>query len=312
MAGFTNYAYRRALRELGGAGLLCTEMISAESLLRRGQGLKSAGHRLWGVRDEPRPLAVQIWDNDEEALAEAARRLAGEWGFSLVDLNFGCPVPRVTRAESGSWLLDDPARIGRLVERVVRACAPTPVTAKIRLGYRRGKITAPEVARAVEDAGAAGLTVHGRIAQDYYRHPADWDAIAQVKTCLRRMPLIGNGDLDSAEKVVTAFRRYGVDGVMIGRAGLKEPWLFRQAASALRGEAPPAEPSLEQQRRMLLRHHQWFVERLGDQRGTIVMRRHACLYASGRRGAPLFRRHIGQCSSTTQFVETVERFFPPE
>ena len=160
--------------------------------------------------------------------------------MSLVDLNFGCPVRRVTeRAGSGSYLLKHPERMRTIIERVVAACAPTPVTAKIRLGTMPGEINATEVAQVVEEAGAAALTVHGRTAADMFRGHADWEQIAAIKPYLKRIPLIGNGDLDTPQKVVDVFRRYEVDGVMIARASLGRPWLFRQAAAALRGEPIP-------------------------------------------------------------------------
>jgi tRNA-dihydrouridine synthase B len=308
MAGFSNFAYRRIVREFGGAGLLYTEMIPAEGFLHMVGGVKGAPERLWGVISEPRPLGVQIWDNDPEVLAEVGRRMAFECRVSVVDLNFGCPVPRVTRAESGSYLLDDPPRVGRIVERVVRACAPVPVTAKVRLGCRRDRITIFEVARAVEEAGAKALTVHGRVAEQYFKGSADWEIIGELKPRLR-IPLIGNGDLDTPAKVVSAFARYGVDGVMLGRAALNRPWLLRDAAAALRGESVPPEPPVQAQRELLLRHHAWIAEHFGEERGTILMRRYACCYAHGRRGAGAFRRHVGFCRTTAEFREVVARYF---
>jgi len=310
MAGFTNFAFRRIVRELGGAGLLYTEMISAEGFVHMVGGVKGSPERLWGVADEPRPLGVQLWDNDPETLACVGRRLVDDYRVSVVDLNFGCPVPRVTEAQSGSYLLDEPARVGRIVERVVRACAPVPVTAKVRLGCKRSRITVFEVAQALRDAGAAGMTLHGRVAEDYFRGAADWEIIGELKAKMGVFPIVGNGDLDSAQKVVAAFARYGVDGVMIGRAGLTHPWLFRQAAAALRGEEPPMEPSLDEQRAMLLRHHAWIVERFGEPLGNILMRRYACTYATGRRGAREFRGLVTKCSTTAEFKRIVEECFP--
>ncbi|MCW8131605.1 MAG: tRNA-dihydrouridine synthase [Planctomycetota bacterium] len=310
MAGFTNYAFRRIVREFGGAGLQATEMISAEGFVRMVGGVKGSPDRLWGVRDEPRPLAVQMWDNDEETLAEVGRRLAFEYGVSVVDLNFGCPVKKITEAHSGSYLLTEPARVHAIVARVVKACAPTPVTAKIRLGCKRGCITGLDVARAVEEAGAAALTVHGRVAEDFFKGSADWERIAEIKAHTKKMPVIGNGDLDSAEKVVEAFARYGVDGVMIARAGLTKPWLFREAAAALKGEPLPPPPTLREQKDLLLRHHAEIVERFGEERGNVLMRRYACTYAQGRSGAREFRSHAARCRTTREFVDLVERFFP--
>jgi len=216
----------------------------------------------------------------------------------------------VEKAHSGSYLLRHPDRIEAIVERVVRACAPTPVTAKIRLGPGRDNINAADVARSVESAGAAALTVHGRTAADLFSGRADWDRISKIKPHLRRIPLIGNGDIDSAEKVVGTLRRYAVDGVMIGRASLGRPWLFSQAQAALRGDPIPPDPTLQQQRDCLLRHFDLVVQRFGEQKGVLLMRRYACRYAQGFRGARRFRTRAARVRSTTEFREVVEQFFP--
>src|SRR4029077_14309901 len=163
MAGVTNYAYRQIVRQFGGAGLQATEMVHAKGFLWLEEHEDELPDRLWGVLDEPRPLAVQIWDNDPATLAAVGAKLAHEFRVSVVDINFGCPVRQVTeKAHSGSYLLRFPDRIGAIVERVVAACAPVPVTAKIRLGCTRDAINAIEVAQVIEQAGAAALTVHGR------------------------------------------------------------------------------------------------------------------------------------------------------
>lgn len=311
MAGFTNYAFRQIVREYGGAGLQATEMISARGFSWLEGNQSEPPKRLWGVKDEPRPLAVQIWDNDPETLAQVGARLAHEYQVSVVDINFGCPVRQVTeKAQSGSYLLSTPDRMGTIIERVVSACAPTPVTAKIRLGCTPDKINAIEIAQVVETAGAAALTVHGRTAQDFFRGSADWDRISEIKSHLKHIPLIGNGDLDSPEKVVEAFQHYDVDGVMIARAALGRPWLFRQVQAALCGEPIPPDPTLEQQRECLLRHYRLIVQRFGEERGTILMRKYACCYAQGCRGARQFRTHVATASTLGEFTEIVERFFP--
>jgi tRNA-dihydrouridine synthase B len=272
-----------------------------------------APDRLWGVADEPRPLAVQMWDNDPETLAAVGQRLAQEYKVSVVDINFGCPVKDVSqRAHSGSYLLRDPERVGRIVERVVQACHPTPVTAKIRLGCTRDKITAIEIATTVEAAGAAALTVHGRTAQDFFTGHADWNRIASIKPHLKRIPLIGNGDLNSPQAVLHAFENYGVDGVMIARAALNKPWLFRQCAAALRGEPIPPSPTLEEERQLLQHHYQLVCDRFGPERGTVLMRKFACCYAQGRAGARDFRASVARVSQPAEFLDAVERFFPRE
>jgi tRNA-dihydrouridine synthase B len=313
MAGFTNYVYRQIVREYGGVGLQATEMISAEGFLHQVGGLKGCVERLWGVKDESRPLAVQMWDNDPVTLAEVGKKLAFEYGVSVVDLNFGCPVKKVSeKAQSGSYLLKNPARVGEIVSSVVKACSPIPVTAKIRLGCTRNNMTAKEVARAVEDAGAAAMTVHGRVAEDFFSGSADWERIAEIKSVVTKMPIIGNGDLNCASKVVTAFQKYGVDGVMIGRAALGRPWLFKQAAQALRGEPVMPDPSLTEQAELLLRHQRKIVERFGEERGNILMRKYACCYAQGRTGAREFRGLASRCCSSADFERIVREHFPKD
>jgi tRNA-dihydrouridine synthase B len=314
MAGFTNYAFRQMVRSYGGVGLQATEMISARGVVfggRLGRWPSALPERLWGVLDEPRPLAVQIWDNDPATLAAVGAKLAHELGVSVVDINLGCPVKRVTaEAHSGSYLLSQPQRVGQIVSQVVAACAPTPVTAKIRLGCCRNSINAIEVAQVIEEAGAAALTVHGRTAQDMFRGQACWERIASIKPYLKRMPLIGNGDLDSPPKIVRAFRDFPVDGVMIARACLGRPWLFAQVRSALMGWPVPPDPTLAEQRDCMERHFDLLLQRFGETKASVLMRKFACTYAAGCPGARDFRRYVAQVVSRQEFREIVERYFP--
>ena len=166
------------------------------------------------------------------------------------------------------------------------------------------------MAQAIEDAGAAAITIHGRTAAEYFRGHADWDQIARVKTRLRRIPLIGNGDLTTVDAVVNALRRYGVDGVMIGRGGLGHPWLFSQAAAALAGRPIPADPDLGQQRELLLEHHRLLSVRFGEEQATVLMRKFACCYAHSVPGARAFRGHAAQAGTFAEFVEAATRWFP--
>ena len=311
MAGFTNYAFRQIVREFGGAGLLATEMVNARGFVWLDEQTAEHPDRLWGVKNEPRPLAVQIWDNEPATLAKVGARLVSDYQVSVVDINFGCPVRQVTqKAHSGSYLLSQPERMGRIIEQVVAACTPTPVTAKIRLGCTREKINAIEIAQVVEGAGAAALTVHGRTAADMFRGSADWDRIAAIKPYLHRIPLIGNGDLNSAQSVVNAFRNYDVDGVMIARASLNKPWLFAQAAAALRGEPVPPDPTLAEERELLLHHFDLVRQRFGDVKAAVLMRKYACCYAQGRPGAREFRKRVATIESPQAFYEVVENYFP--
>ena len=311
MAGFTNYAFRQIVREFGGAGLLATEMVNARGFVWLDEHEAEHPDRLWGVAEEPRPLAVQIWDNQPETMAKVANRLVNQYQVSVVDINFGCPVRQVTeKAHSGSYLLKHPERMGSIIESVVAAAGTTPVTAKIRLGCTRDQINAIDVAQVVEGAGAAALTVHGRTAADMFRGSADWDRIATIKPHLQRIPLIGNGDLDTPQKVVDAFRNYDVDGIMIARASLGKPWLFQQAACALRGEPIPPDPTLDEERDLLLHHYRLVCARFGTEQGTMLMRKFACCYAQGRRGAREFRKRVVRVSTVAEFQHVVDQFFP--
>lgn len=311
MAGYTNYAFRQIVREFGGAGLQATEMVSARGFAWLEEHQAEHPDRLWGVKEEARPLAVQMWDNDPDTLAKVGSRLAHEYQVSVVDLNFGCPVKDVTeRAHSGSYLLKFPDRVGEIVERVVQACAPTPVTAKIRLGCTRDAPMAQAVARRVEEAGAAALTVHGRFASEFFKGTADWEQIAAIQDVLHKIPLIGNGDIDAPEKAVRALRDYGVDGVMIARACLGKPWLFAQCAAAVRGEPVPPDPSLAEQKALLLRHYELVCARFGEDRGTFLMRKFATNYAQGKAGARHFRTALGTIRTREDFLQALERHFP--
>ena len=311
MAGFTNAAFRQILREYGGAGLIATEMVNARGFAWMDEHAAEHPDRLWGVADEARPLAVQIWDNDPATMAKVGRRLVDDYQVSVVDINFGCPVRQVTeKAHSGSYLLRTPGRMFDIISQLVKACAPTPVTAKIRLGCSPETVNCNEVAKVVEEAGASALTVHGRTAKDMFRGHADWDRISEIKQHLRNIPLIGNGDLDSAEKVVHAFRHYDVDGVMIARACLGRPWLFAQAAAALRGDPIPPEPNLAQQRECMLHHYDLVKDRFGEEKGTVLMRKYACCYAQGKYGARHFRSRIAQVGSAEEFYQVVDEYFP--
>ena len=313
MAGYTNFAYRQVVREFGGAGLLATEMIAARSAIWLETARGEHPDRLWGIRDEPRPLAVQMWDNDPDNLAAVGRRLAHDFRVSVVDLNFGCPVRQVTeKAHSGSWLLRDPERVAAIVRRVVDACGDVPVTAKIRLGCSDTCRTAIEVAQRIEEAGAACLTVHGRVAADFFNGQADWEAIAAVKRSVSRLPVVGNGDIDSAETAVRRLRESGVDGVMIAREALARPWIFAQAAALLRGEPLPADPSLDEQREIVLHHHDLVCRRFGVERGTLLMRKFACVYAQGIPGAREFRGRVSRVITREEFVDVVRDHFPRE
>lgn len=313
MAGFTNFAYREILRSFGGPGLITTEMVSARSFVYLERAGEDHPDRLWGVRDEPRPLSVQIWDNDPDTLAAFGKKLAEDYRVSVVDLNFGCPAKAIAqRVESGSYLLKDPERLGAIVENVVKACGKVPVTAKIRLGWTKDTINAVDIAQAVESAGGAALTVHGRTAKDMYSGNADWDEIAKIKPHLKKIPLIGNGDINSVETALHRLKNYPVDGIMIGRAGLVKPWMFRQISQALTGNPVDPEPTMFEQCELLLRHFDLLLKRFGPQIAVVLMQKYACNYSHGKPGARMFRSLICSSKTVENFLEIVREHFPVE
>jgi len=309
MAGFTNIAHRELLRFLGGVDLIATEMVSARSFIELDKRNLEHPTRLWGVHEERRPLSVQIWDNDPDSLSEFARRLAFDFQVSVIDLNFGCPAKQIAgRSASGSYLLQFPERIGDIVQRVALAAAPVPVTAKIRLGQTRDTINAVDIAQAVEAAGGAALTVHGRTAAEMYLGIADWNEIAKIKPKLRDIPLIGNGDIRTVNDALFRLRNFPVDGIMIGRGGIARPWLFRQIDQALRGEPIDLEPTAPELRELIRRHYELMERRFDDHLATVMMRKYACRYSIGRSGARMFRNAICSASDKMEFFRILDEF----
>ena len=315
MAGYTNYAYRELLRMFGGVDIIFTEMISARSFAElEARGLEPPS-RLWGIREEARPLSVQIWDNDPDTLAHFAHRLASDFNVSNIDLNFGCPAKQIAgKSASGAYLLQFPERIGDIVQKVVDAAkAPNgtalPVTAKIRLGRTRDTINAIDVAQAVESAGAAGITIHGRTAADMYRGEANWEEIAKVKPKLRTIPLIGNGDIKTVEDAMFRIRNSPVDGIMIGRGGIAKPWLFRQIAQTLRGEPADIEPSGQQISEMINQHFVVLQRQFSEQAALTLIGKTVCHYATSKPGARKFRNDVCTARDAETFFRAVQEFF---
>jgi tRNA-dihydrouridine synthase B len=293
------------VREFGGCGLIYTEMVSASGWIDG----RIPPDRLQGVDGEPRPLGVQLWDREEHTIEEAARRLA-DLDISVIDLNFGCPKKRIMGTHAaGATLLRDPATVGRLVAAAVRGAGRVPVTAKIRLGPSLTARTAPDVARCAAANGAAAITVHGRTADDNYGIPCNRALIAEVVQAVP-VPVIANGDVSDAASAVATMRDTGAAGVMVARGALTRPWVFREIAAALRGEAIPPPPSLVEQRALLLRHHAAMCEREGDYWGTVAMRKFAVRYLTGIPGSREFRDRITRAESAADFRAIVDRFFP--
>ncbi len=305
VAGFTDFIFRSIVRELGGCGLIYTEMVSAGGWVDG----RIEPRRLRGVEDEPRPLGVQLWDREEAPIEEAARRLV-DLDISVVDLNFGCPKRRIMgRHAAGAQLLRDPRTVGRLVAAAVRGAGTTPVTAKVRLGASIAKRTAADVARAAADNGASAVTVHGRTADQGYGTPSHRQHIAEVVEAVD-IPVIANGDVTDAASALRTVRETGAAGVMVARAALQKPWVFSQISAAFCGAAVPPEPSLREQRELLLRHHAAVVGREGDPHGTVVMRKFACRYLGGQPGARTFRSHVSRAADSADFRRIVAEHFP--
>jgi tRNA-dihydrouridine synthase B len=305
IAGFTDQIFRGIVRELGGCGLIYTEMVSASGWIDG----RIPPERLHGVEREPRPLGVQLWDREEYTIEEAARRLA-DLEVSVIDLNFGCPKKRIMGTHAaGATLMRDPATVGRLVAAAVRGAGRVPVTAKMRLGPSLTARTAPAVARSAEANGAAAITVHGRTADDSYGTPCNLDMIAEVVQAVS-VPVIANGDVLDAASAVATLRRTGAAGVMVARGALTRPWVFREIAAALRGEPIPPPPRLDEQRALLLRHHAALAAQEGDHWGTVAMRKFAVRYLHGIPGSREFRDQITRAENGAQFHAIVERFLP--
>jgi len=306
IAGFTDAIFRHIVRDLGGCGLIFTEMVGAGTWM---QSPRERPERIEGIEDEARPLGVQLWDRDPEMLRAAASELAA-LEVSVIDLNFGCPKKRIMgKHAAGAALLRDPQTVGRLVRAAVRGAGAVPVTAKIRLGPSLAAATAVDVARRAADNGAAAITVHGRTADQNYDVPCYLDKIAEVVQAVS-VPVIANGDVRDAVSAVHTLRTTGAAGVMVARGALTRPWVFREITAALRGEPLPAAPTSADQKALLLKHHAAMVDRYGDPWGTIFMRKFACRYLQGRPGIRPFRDAITRAGDRAEFLGVVDRHFP--
>ncbi len=254
IAGHCDLPFRILCREQGGVGLASTDLLNARAILK--SSAKTLD--LASTNGLDQPCGMQLYGNSEDPLPEAAV-WAIDHGARLIDINMGCPVDKVAKKNGGSLLLCDVGSTVRLTERIVHAVEKhsngrVPVTAKMRLGWDPDHVVAPTLARALEEIGVAAVTVHGRYTVQFFSGEADWNRIGDVVAAVRRIPVIGNGDINSAEIARDRLRQSGCSGVMVGRAALRTPWLFRQAAWLLeRGESLP-EPSLNAKFRMILRH----------------------------------------------------------
>ncbi len=289
MAGVTDAPFRKIAREFG-AGLACTEMISSEALVRQHRETS----RLMDLRWDERPVSVQLMGGDPQVMAQAAR-LAEAAGADIVDINMGCPVPKVVKTSGGSSLLRDPDRACRVAEAVVAAVS-VPVTVKIRLGWDFATRNYLEMATRLEATGIEGLAVHGRTRSQRYDPSADWIAIAQVKAAVK-IPVAGSGDLRSSDDAVRRIRQSGVDAVMLGRGILGNLWLVRQTVARLTtGETIPALSWIEQIE-LVRRHCDLVLDYYGAERGPRLLRKFIAWGLRGFRGAARLRTMVQSVAS---------------
>jgi nifR3 family TIM-barrel protein len=300
LSGISNLPFRLLAKEQG-CGLVCTEMVSAEGLVRN----RRATEGLMRSRPEERPLVVQIFGNRPEALAGAAR-IVEEVGAEIVDINMGCPVRKVVNGGSGAALMKDPRRAGQIMEAVRRAVS-IPVTVKIRTGWEEKNRNFLEIGRIAEDCGIDALTLHGRTRAQGYGSKADWQAIAEAKGHLR-VPVIGSGDLNSPEAVSRFFSLTGADGAMVGRAALGNPWIFRSILQFYRGE-PQTGPSLEEKEGAILRHLRMIVDIRGEKSGVLEFRKHLLWYIRGLRGSSEFRARVSGWTTHSEVEAKIREYF---
>jgi nifR3 family TIM-barrel protein len=289
MAGVTTRPFRMIALSLG-SGLAWTEMISAEGLVRGDRKTQSILPR----GDEGGVVAVQIFGQRPEVLRDAAL-IASESPASLLDVNMGCPVRKIVKGGSGAALLREPAKVGRIVELICRAVSK-PVTIKIRSGWDEQSINAVEVAEVARKSGAAAVVVHGRTARQGFAGRADWSVVAAVARS-SAVPVVGSGDLKGAEDVERALKESGCAAVMIGRAALGRPWIFREIEAARENRPPPLFSSREAGK-LMLRHMDLNLEEFGERRGLILMRRPLSWYSRGLPGAGEFRRMVNSLEDT--------------
>lgn len=296
MAGVTDLAFRAICRELG-AGYTISEMVSAKALCY--QDKKTIP--LLKLGEGEHPAAVQIFGSDEDCMEKAAALALEYSGADILDINMGCPVPKVCNNGDGSGLARDPEKAARIAAAVVRGASGTPVTAKIRLGWDKGHINCIELAKRLEDAGVSAIAVHGRTKTQMYSGVADWNAIREVREAVS-VPVIANGDVFSPKDAVDILRRTGCEMLMIGRGCFGNPWLFQQCAAALRGEPIPPRPPLAERCDTVVRQIELAAQHKGEHIACLEARKHYAWYLKGVPYAGYYKEQI--CK-----VETLEQIY---
>ena len=302
MAGVTDSVFRRLCKEQG-ADVLVTEFVSADGILHRNEHTR----QMLDFREEERPIGVQLFGADPYRMAEAAKSVMDWVEPDFIDLNFGCPVNKVVSKHGGSALLRDCPLLKRVASAVVQAVSPRPVTAKIRLGWSSDTVNATTTATILEHSGIAAVAVHGRTKEQGYSGVADWEAIAQVAETVS-IPVVGNGDLGDVEDIVLRLQSTKVRGLMIGRAAMTSPWLFRRAKHFLQtGEFFP-DPSLEERWSHVLRHCRMATAESDSERHTMVaLRGRLMAYSKGMPGGRTLRAELQRVTSVAQVEAISER-----
>ena len=298
MAGVTDLPFRLLCSEQG-AGMCCMEMVSAKAILYKNKNTES----LLEIHPQEGITSLQLFGSDPKIISEMAKQIE-ERPFDILDINMGCPVPKVVGNVEGSALLREPKLVAEIVEAVVRAI-DKPVTVKIRKGFDETHVNAVEIAKIVEDAGASAVMVHGRTREQYYAGEADWEIIAKVKESVS-IPVVGNGDVTdgaSAERMLT---QTGCDGVMVGRAARGNPWIFRQITTYLKDGTLMPRPYMEEIKETILRHAQMQLACKGEYTGMREMRKHVSWYTTGVPGSAKIRQRVNMAESVEELRELVE------
>ena len=291
MAGITDLAFRKICKEYGNPGLVYTEMASSRAIFHNDEKTK----KLLDVEGEKRPIAVQIFGNDPKIMAFAASKVSEI--ADIIDINMGCPAPKVVKNGDGSKLLLNPELIGDIVQEVVKT-VEKPVTVKMRKGWDKNNINAVEVAKIIEQAGASAITIHGRTREEYYSGRADLDIIKQVKESVN-IPVIGNGDIKSIEDANKMFEYCNVDGIMIGRATIGNPWIINDI---IKGEK--REISNEEKLKVLKQHIELAVAEKGEYIAVREMRKHICWYIKNLKESSKIREKINRIEDVKSTSDT--------
>lgn len=300
MAGVTDLPFR-VLCARQGAGLVCMEMVSAKGLFYCNKNTTS----MLKTDESEHPTALQFFGSDPDIMAEMAKKVE-ELPFDILDINMGCPVPKVVSNGEGSALMKNPALAGRIIEKMASAIQK-PVTVKIRKGFDDAHMNAVELAHIAQECGAAAVAVHGRTREQYYSGKADWDVIRQVKEAVS-IPVIGNGDIRCAKDVVRMKEQTGCDGFMIARGAQGNPWIFSQIQHFLETGEQAKKPSARLVADMVLEHARMMLEYKGAYIGIREMRKHAAWYTAGFKNAAKLRQKLNEVETYGQLEELMERF----